>query len=204
MSNSQPARNNKPKSSSSNQRQDGSSLLDQVDFIGDEDDIDIQSHAPVSLFDEAIGHIEDIMVEDAFQELQNSFFSNYSHLFSESEENQLEYTNIHAEYVATLERHLETELSQRIEDFSMERFAHELTERKDQLEGEVFEMLFTITDFVAFKEAMLDYKRAATGEAVDVSMDLVVVPLTPRDAEMTSPSASLSLRGTGSTNKKPR
>uniref|UniRef100_A0A1I8JH65 ARF-like 2-binding protein n=1 Tax=Macrostomum lignano TaxID=282301 RepID=A0A1I8JH65_9PLAT len=54
-------------------------------------------------------------------------------------------------------------------------------------------MLFTITDFVAFKEAMLDYKRAATGEAVDVSMDLVVVPLTPRDAEMTSPSASLSL-----------
>uniref|UniRef100_A0A1I8IR68 Polyprotein n=1 Tax=Macrostomum lignano TaxID=282301 RepID=A0A1I8IR68_9PLAT len=84
----------------------GSSLLDQVDFIGDEDDIDIQSHAPVSLFDEAIGHIEDIM--------------------------------------------------------------------------------------------------AATGEAVDVSMDLVVVPLTPRDAEMTSPSASLSLRGTGSTNKKPR
>lgn len=31
--------------------------------------------------------------------------------------------------------------------------------RQDGLEGEVFEMLLTFTDFMAFKEMMIDYKK---------------------------------------------
>ena len=34
----------------------------------------------------------------------------------------------------------------------------ELEERKLDLDGEVFEMLFTLTDFLAFKEMFVDYK----------------------------------------------
>jgi len=30
--------------------------------------------------------------------------------------------------------------------------------RRDELDGEVFEILLTFTDFVSFKEMMLDYK----------------------------------------------
>ena len=37
-------------------------------------------------------------------------------------------------------------------------FFSELEERKLDLEGEVFDMLFTLTDFLAFKEMFLDYK----------------------------------------------
>ena len=38
----------------------------------------------------------------------------------------------------------------------------ELEERKLDLEGEVFDMLFTLTDFLAFKEMFLDYKLTQT------------------------------------------
>ena len=34
----------------------------------------------------------------------------------------------------------------------------ELEERKLDLEGEVFDMLFTLTDFLAFKEMFIAYK----------------------------------------------
>jgi ADP-ribosylation factor 2-binding protein len=37
-------------------------------------------------------------------------------------------------------------------------FFLELEERKLDLEGEVFDMLFTLTDFLAFKEMFVDYK----------------------------------------------
>ena len=45
----------------------------------------------------------------------------------------------------------------------------ELEERKLDLEGEVFDMLFTLTDFLAFKEMFLDYKltrNSNSGSAV--------------------------------------
>lgn len=31
--------------------------------------------------------------------------------------------------------------------------------RKNELDGEVFEVLFTLTDFTAFKEMFLDYRK---------------------------------------------
>ena len=37
-------------------------------------------------------------------------------------------------------------------------FFSELEERKLELEGEVFDMLFTLTDFLAFKEMFVSYK----------------------------------------------
>jgi len=36
-----------------------------------------------------------------------------------------------------------------------------LRARRKHLEGEVFEMLLTFTDFVAFKELVLDYKAVS-------------------------------------------
>ena len=37
-------------------------------------------------------------------------------------------------------------------------FLAELEDRKLDLEGEVFDMLFTLTDFLAFKEMFVSYK----------------------------------------------
>jgi ADP-ribosylation factor-like protein 2-binding protein len=34
-------------------------------------------------------------------------------------------------------------------------------QRKDEIEGEIFEILLMFTDFVAFKEMILDYRAAS-------------------------------------------
>jgi ADP-ribosylation factor 2-binding protein len=46
-------------------------------------------------------------------------------------------------------------------------FISELELRKTELEGEVFEMLFTLTDFLAFKEMFVDYKIMKQSGALD-------------------------------------
>ena len=46
-------------------------------------------------------------------------------------------------------------------------FVPELESRKTELEGEVFEMLFTLTDFLAFKEMFVDYKVMKQSGALD-------------------------------------
>ncbi len=35
------------------------------------------------------------------------------------------------------------------------------SERKDELEGEIFEILLTFSDFLAFKEMVLDYRAVS-------------------------------------------
>jgi len=37
-----------------------------------------------------------------------------------------------------------------------------IRERKNELEGEIFEMLLTFSDFVAFKEMFLDFRAVST------------------------------------------
>ena len=42
----------------------------------------------------------------------------------------------------------------------MEAFLAELAGRREELDGDVFEMLFTLTDFVAFKELFVSFREA--------------------------------------------
>lgn len=65
---------------------------------------------------------------------------------------------------------------------------------KDQLIGEVFEMLLTFTDFNLFKELMLDYKKAQSGAYADLSLGISVCPLVLEDR----PTAFLSTGGSAS------
>ena len=43
----------------------------------------------------------------------------------------------------------------------------ELESRRADLDGEVFDLLFTLTDFLAFKEMMIDYKIMKNSGALD-------------------------------------
>ncbi|KAF8570091.1 hypothetical protein P879_02092 [Paragonimus westermani] len=101
-----------------------------------------------SSFDTVIGYLEDIIIK----------------------ENRFCYTDIHNNYVDIVERFLEKELKGRIHDFVMSDFLSDLSHRQKELDGEVFEMLYTFTDFLAFKEMMLDYKNAKTGATVDLAL----------------------------------
>nr|XP_023682943.1 ADP-ribosylation factor-like protein 2-binding protein isoform X3 [Paramormyrops kingsleyae] len=80
-------------------------------------------------FDAVIGNIEDIIMEEQFQGLQQSFMEKYYLEFDDSEENKLSYTTIFNEYIELLEKHIEKELMARIPGFCMNAFTDSLNTR---------------------------------------------------------------------------
>ena len=61
--------------------------------------------------------------------------------------------------------------------FSMSSFLSELSRQRKELEGEIFEMLLTFTDFEAFKEMMLDYRNDKEGRGIDLSDGICVTSM---------------------------
>ena len=53
---------------------------------------------------------------------------------------------------------MENNLKKRIENFSMEEFMKDLMSRREELDGEIFEILLTFEDFLEFKQLMLSFK----------------------------------------------
>ncbi|XP_077993526.1 ADP-ribosylation factor-like protein 2-binding protein isoform X2 [Glandiceps talaboti] len=127
-------------------------------------------------FDITVGHIEDIIMDDEFQDLQTDFMDKYYEEFEDTEENKFIYTDIFKEYTELIEKYLEDQLTQRMEGFSMSEFTKQLVNRKDELNGEIFEMLLTFSDFIAFKEMFIDYKEEKEGRTVDFSAGIVITP----------------------------
>lgn len=144
-----------------------------------EEDLALSSSASESeeVFDEIIGHIEDIIMDDDFQALQNSFMEQYYEEFEDVEENKFIYTDIHHNYVQLLENFMEQQLCNRMADFSMTTFLSQLSRQRKELEGEIFEMLLTFSDFEAFKEMMVDYRNEKEGRGVDLSAGICVTSL---------------------------
>ncbi|GFG33288.1 hypothetical protein Cfor_01792 [Coptotermes formosanus] len=141
------------------------------------DDLEIlstQASADDVFFDSVIGHIEDVFMEENFQELQKCFMEKYWHEFEDREENKLCYMDIFKEYTEVIEKHIATHLLKKIPHFSMDRFIEQLQTRKDELDGEVFDMLFTFSDFTAFKEMFLDYKAVKDGRVEDLSKGICI------------------------------
>ncbi|XP_021343814.1 ADP-ribosylation factor-like protein 2-binding protein isoform X1 [Mizuhopecten yessoensis] len=146
-------------------------------FHEDEDLAVSSSNAVDTKFDETIGHVEDIIMDDDFQRIQNEFLEKYYQEFDDTEENKFIYTDIHREYVQLIEKHLDDELTKRMPEFSMGEFTHQIMERKNELEGEIFEMLLTFSDFMAFKEMFLDFKADKEGLTVDLSAGIMVTSM---------------------------
>ncbi|TNN08574.1 ADP-ribosylation factor-like protein 2-binding protein, partial [Schistosoma japonicum] len=119
------------------------------------------SEEPLSNFNIIIGYLEEIIISEDFQSIQDKFMNEYYNEFDEIEENKFSYTTIHEKYIDTIERMLEEQLCKRIPNFSMDSFLHSLVSNHECLDGEVFEMLHTFTDFLAFKEMMIDYKKVS-------------------------------------------
>ncbi|XP_055011238.1 ADP-ribosylation factor-like protein 2-binding protein isoform X2 [Boleophthalmus pectinirostris] len=151
---------------------------DNVEMIDmDEESFAISSSsAAESAFDVVVGCIEDIIV-DEFQQLQHSFMEKYYTEFDDSDENKLTYTQIFNDYVDLLEKHLEQQLTERIPDFNMNTFIQLLMQHKEEVPVDIFDMLLTFTDFMAFKEMFLEYKAEKEGRVLDPSQDLMVTPL---------------------------
>ena len=83
----------------------------------------------------------------------------HCHHFEPGEENKLVYTTVFEEYTDAIEKLIESELERRVPGFDMEAFLFELAGRREELDGDVFEMLFTLTDFAAFKDLFVSFRQ---------------------------------------------
>ena len=73
------------------------------------------------------------------------------------------------QYNSVLEKTIDEHLRATVDGFSMDEFVGMLSERQDELDGDVFDLLLTLSDFAAFKELMLSYKLE--GEHAGLSID---------------------------------
>jgi ADP-ribosylation factor 2-binding protein len=66
-----------------------------------------------------------------------------------------------------VEKYLENALKKRIENFTMEEFMKDLMSRRNELDGEIFEILLTFGDFLEFKQLMLSFKAVLLIEFIN-------------------------------------
>lgn len=159
--------------------------IEMVDL--DEENFAISSSsAAESAFDAVIGCIEDIIMEDEFQQLQQNFMEKYYLEFDDSDENKLIYTSIFNDYVDLLEKHLEQQLTERIPGFNMNTFNDLVKQHKEEVPDDIFDMLLTFTDFMAFKEMFVAYRAEKEGRGLDWSEGLVVTSLVTSGCKDTS------------------
>ncbi|XP_043563073.1 ADP-ribosylation factor-like protein 2-binding protein isoform X2 [Chiloscyllium plagiosum] len=97
-------------------------------------------------------------MDEEFQQLQRNFMDKYYLEFENTEENKLIYTSIFQEYIDLLEKYIEQQLIEKRPAFNMTTFITSLQQHKDEISGDIFDMLLTFTDFLAFKEMFLDYR----------------------------------------------
>ncbi|KAF6287537.1 ADP ribosylation factor like GTPase 2 binding protein [Rhinolophus ferrumequinum] len=76
-----------------------------------------------------------------------------------------------------MEKYIEEQLLERIPGFNMAAFTATLQHHKDEMAGDIFDMLLTFTDFLAFKEMFLEYRAEKEGRGLDLSSGLVVTSL---------------------------
>lgn len=148
-----------------------------MDTLEEESFVLSSSSASDAEFDAVVGYLEDIIMDDEFQLLQRNFMDKYYQEFEDTEENKLIYTPIFNEYISLVEKYIEEQLLERIPGFNMAAFTTTLQHHKDEVAGDIFDMLLTFTDFLAFKEMFLDYRAEKEGRGLDLSSGLVVTSL---------------------------
>ena len=127
--------------------------------IESEDEFEITAFgqsADEDLFDTVVGRLEEIVMSEEFTMLQERFVKSYSSEFTPDEENKLIYMEIFQKYQNEIENYIE----RRLADVDMNHFMSMLKYRQHEIDGPLFEMLLSFSDFTVFKELMLSYGGA--------------------------------------------
>jgi len=82
-------------------------------------------------FDQVVGCLQDIILDPEFDRMQKSFGNDNCMQFEATEENKLVYTTIFNKYTTTIEAYINEQLTDMVDNFSMERFISLLDTRKD-------------------------------------------------------------------------
>jgi hypothetical protein len=133
--------------------------------------------------------------DDGFIALQDQFCNRHCGVFENTDENKLEYTRIFESYTKMIESFVMESLTAQLPGFSMEEFLGMLQAREGQLDGDVFELLYSLGDFAVFKDLILSYKPE---NQLDFSAGLTVTPVSGADdAMVVSPARAGGAVGVG-------
>lgn len=111
-------------------------------------------------FDAAVGALEEMLLDPEFTSFQSAFLSRHCSEFDAGAENKLSYTPIFDAYVSSMESFIRGYLSRKVSGFSMESFLAECEARgEEQLCGDAFDVLSSMSEFEAFKELMIAHKE---------------------------------------------
>ncbi|CAH1102479.1 unnamed protein product [Psylliodes chrysocephalus] len=116
-----------------------------------------------------IGCIEEIIVNENFNNLMDDFFDNYT-VTPENEK------LIYEKYIATVKKYIEEQLRGKLVNFEMGKFEEELNKRKHEVEDDVYEILASFKDFETFKNFYYEYIRDLKDRvASDISVGAVSI-----------------------------
>eukprot|EP01044_Picomonas_judraskeda_P002786 COSAG03_NODE_211_length_10586_cov_7.728140_2_plen_210_part_00 len=122
--------------------------------------------------------------DDGFRALQDQFCKRHCGVFENTDENKLEYTRIFESYTKMIESFVMESLTAQLPGFAMDEFLVMLQAREGQLDGDVFELLYSLGDFAVFKDLILSYKPE---NQLDFSAGLTVTPVSGDDPMVVSP-----------------
>jgi len=181
--------------------------LGEEEACGEEDEIILDDGsggevAPGS-FEAMVAMLEDIMMDEGFNDLVGGFMNQHCHEFDEGEENKLVYTTLFAEYTSMLERYIAEHISTRLPDFDMAAFCAELRERSAELPISHLDLdtLGAFGDFEAFKEMMLSCKAGQGCGEMCVMGELMHVHADEQEDGVEMPDLNLSITAVASPSK---
>lgn len=94
-------------------------------------------------------------MDEEFEKMQRVFCNSNCMHFEATEENKLIYTDIFKKYTDTVENYLTKKLTEAIPEFNMEAFLTEVSNRTDEIDEPLMDLLLSFSEFESFKEMML-------------------------------------------------
>jgi len=113
--------------------------------------------------------LQEILLDPKFDKLQTDFLDkNCDEFDAESKENKLSYTRIFDEWTKLIETYIDKELQEKVNGYSSEKFMKMVKERPDEVTGDVFDMLMSLSDFEEFRGVILAYKKSKEGKGINL------------------------------------
>jgi ADP-ribosylation factor 2-binding protein len=115
------------------------------------------------------------MASTDFVDAQLDFIKTNMDKFDEEEENKIEYTGIYETYVGIMEKVIDEQLSAKFSEERCEAFYQHFQAnypKYEKVDQELVEKLFTMIDFLKFKETMLNLKKSITQDNTSTSGDI--------------------------------
>ena len=102
------------------------------------------------------------VMDKEFGDAQHAFFEKHMGEFVEDDENKLEYTQIHDQYIALLEQIIATDLGEKYSEEQIDAFYLAFKDNLEMFEKEdgwAYDTLWGLINFDKFKQQILTYKK---------------------------------------------